>query len=101
MQQTWISRPVRLPSSLATRAGSLLGPAHAPSQPCSQPRPVAVSLHAGVDSRRLQAVQGKCQAWQPSQPNPVGVHELMATFFSCFTKAFTMWLARSAPRETR
>ena len=25
----------------------------------------------------------------------------MATFFSCFTKAFTMWLARSAPRETR
>ena len=49
----------------------------------------------------LQEVQARCQAWQAPGPNTTGVHELLATFFSCFTKAFTMWLARSAPRETR
>ena len=49
----------------------------------------------------MQEVQARCQAWQAPGPNTTGVHELLATFFSCFTKAFTMWLARSAPRETR
>lgn len=31
----------------------------------------------------------------------MGVHELLASFFARYTKAFTMWLARSAPVEMR
>ena len=62
---------------------------------CWQPLPSA-NKHAGV-----QALQQAASAWRPAAPNAAGVHELLASFFARSTKAFTLWLARSAPAEMR
>ena len=54
-----------------------------------------------ADAHAAQALQQAAAAWTPDAPSTAGVHELLASFFARYTKAFTLWLARTAPVEMR